>query len=618
MENLYLDEGEFCEDEKTTTCNPENSVEMEENNQSGYCLSELKAQFQKIDSKVPSMVDVKHENTSERCHQDSCLCGNELTFPSYTSFVSHTNSFSRHSIGSSGRISDPLCTFHRAASLFNIPVNSKSSGFSCKIQNNQRRRRSTNNVDDFIYECSSTAATGDVIRSPSARWIFDSIEGNVKARSLLECSLLFHLDVLDDKMRQDRSRSPSTILTKSSELTLSPALWKTSRDGISESNLSERKLVSCTSTTSTCSYQATSSANFSISKGLLYCAWKNGLPYFVFSSEDGGQVYVANPLKVESSVDKALDYMYVFHSRTNGKRDSRKHRTNTSSIVGRMKVSSSLVLSSDRTSLMETEFVLFGCHGDHSKEMQGSSYTLTKSMGLSKKVSGIFRPSHNLKHHSIHEVRDEFMRALVVELGDLNEMNPVDHLEKDFPPNLELAAIVVKDYKHNSNKEASLGGWGIKFLDKGLVADSDTSQETTHSCKICEESCDCEPSTRRMDVIVPADLHGGPIQIEGGPSRLIERWRSGGQCDCGGWDLGCRLTILKSSYNCSKHSPEEDLENYSLSEEGKELGGPALRIVNKSEGMHLVYFQSTLSALQSFSIAVAAIHSRSPDLSPKL
>ncbi|KAJ6821473.1 uncharacterized protein M6B38_392435 [Iris pallida] len=392
-------------------------------------------------------------------------------------------------------------------------------------------------------------------------------------------------------MSQDRSRLANTKFTKSSELTIAPRLQKISRDERSELNLSERKLVSCTSRTSTCSYQTTSTAGFSISKGLIYCVWKSGLPYFLFSSEDdGGEVYAANPVKVESSVDKALDYVYVFRSRTNNKKGSKRHCKNTSSIVGRMKVSSSLSLSSNRTSLMETEFVLFGCHEDHSKEIQGSSSTLTKSKGLSKKVSEIFRSSHNLKHHSIHEARDELMRETIIdELGDLTEMNLEHQLEQDFPPNLELAAIVMKDYEYNSNKKTAIGGWGLKFLDKGQVADSDTSEETTHSCKICD--CDCESSTRRMNVIVPAGFHGGPIQIEGGPSRLTERWRSYGHCDCGGWDLGCPLTVLKSNSNCSKHSPEED---FNLFQEGKELGEPALRMVDKSEGTHLVYFQPTL------------------------
>lgn len=43
-------------------------------------------------------------------------------------------------------------------------------------------------------------------------------------------------------------------------------------------------------------------------------------------------------------------------------------------------------------------------------------------------------------------------------------------------------------------------------------------------------------------VIIPGGAHGLPCQ--GVPSPLIDRWKSGGLCDCGGWDVGCKLRIL--------------------------------------------------------------------------
>lgn len=43
-------------------------------------------------------------------------------------------------------------------------------------------------------------------------------------------------------------------------------------------------------------------------------------------------------------------------------------------------------------------------------------------------------------------------------------------------------------------------------------------------------------------VILNSDDHGLPKN--GVPSSLIQWWRSGGSCDCGGWDVGCKLRIL--------------------------------------------------------------------------
>lgn len=46
-------------------------------------------------------------------------------------------------------------------------------------------------------------------------------------------------------------------------------------------------------------------------------------------------------------------------------------------------------------------------------------------------------------------------------------------------------------------------------------------------------------------VILPGGVHGMPIK--GAPSSLITRWRSSGSCDCGGWDVGCKVRILADS-----------------------------------------------------------------------
>jgi hypothetical protein len=46
---------------------------------------------------------------------------------------------------------------------------------------------------------------------------------------------------------------------------------------------------------------------------------------------------------------------------------------------------------------------------------------------------------------------------------------------------------------------------------------------------------------------------------------------------------------------------------------------PALRLVNVTEGLYILYFDSTLvSPLQCFSAGVAIVHSQAPQLYPKL
>lgn len=51
--------------------------------------------------------------------------------------------------------------------------------------------------------------------------------------------------------------------------------------------------------------------------------------------------------------------------------------------------------------------------------------------------------------------------------------------------------------------------------------------------------------------------------------------------------------------------------------QGSEHGPPTFRMLNVHDGLYFVHFQPTMSILQSFSIAVAIIHTQSPTLRPK-
>lgn len=618
MEHLYSYGGEDSQHCDTLPSVPNSDAELEGDTCSGFIseISALKIEFEKMCNKLPLLLDVKQENDSQRCHVSSCPGGNKLGI-NYIGFVSPHKDFPEHCVGFGNRASDPLSIFYRGASLFSIPLKRRSSGFSFESQKNHRSTRSVDNAGDFLVNCSPTTGV-----SPSGRWIFESKEGTMKTRTLLDSSLIFQLGVLDSKMRQPKSTSPGTQLIKSSELGSQPfVLRKTIGSQSSKQNILERKLVSCPSTNSTYSCVPASSAK-SFSQGLLCCVWTSGIPHFVFSLDnDGGDIYMANLRKVNSSVDKALDYVYMFHSK-----NYRGHHKSASDTVGKMKVSSSVVLDSNKSKLMETEFVLCGCREDYLREMESSHSTPTRNKGLWKKATEIFRSNHLFKHRSILNFGpnfqlDDFMQEMFAgELEDSDELDSVDHCVQDFPPNLELAAIIVKDHRWNSKKAVVTGGWGLKFLEKVQLNDTDDTEESSFSCADLETS-------RKMKVLVPAGFHGGPINTTGGPSSLTERWKAGGHCDCGGWDLGCPLTVFDNNSMCSASSIQDETKEDPQSVrlflkdmifQGTDHGEPALTMVSKSNGLYLINFQPSLSAIQSFAIAVATIHSQSPDLHPKL
>ncbi|ESQ42465.1 hypothetical protein EUTSA_v10012736mg [Eutrema salsugineum] len=115
-------------------------------------------------------------------------------------------------------------------------------------------------------------------------------------------------------------------------------------------------------------------------------------------------------------------------------------------------------------------------------------------------------------------------------------------------------------------------------------------------------------------VILQSGVHSMPHK--GGPSSLIQRWRTGGSCDCGGWDMGCNLRILTNQHNFScknsttSNSPPSSnrFELFFLGEQAEEH--PFLSFKPIKEGIYSVVYDSSLSQLQAFSICMALAESR--------
>ncbi|XP_010541427.1 PREDICTED: uncharacterized protein LOC104814896 [Tarenaya hassleriana] len=152
-----------------------------------------------------------------------------------------------------------------------------------------------------------------------------------------------------------------------------------------------------------------------------------------------------------------------------------------------------------------------------------------------------------------------------VDLGKGNEE------KSDLQLKNELAAIVI-----NSNAQ-------IKDRNGPVLCDRDIS----------------------ATVITQSGVHSLPHK--GGPSSLIQRWRSGGSCDCGGWDMGCNLRVLT---NCSsKNTASSDRFQLFLTG-GKRDEQPFLSLAPIKEGIYSVGYNSPLSLLQAFSICIAVVECR--------
>ncbi|XP_074558258.1 uncharacterized protein LOC141814213 [Curcuma longa] len=462
--------------------------------------------------------------------------------------------------------------------------------------------------DEFFK--SPIVRSGNVILIPSAQCMHDSIDDIVRRIGLREISFSFNPVEQDFSTSHIRSMSARTA-----EIARTPAICcQLQVDTKLAINLRKQdsEAKGCHAMTVSSSYLSTSSAHRSVTSAIVYCVWENKLPYFLFIvDDDGGEIFVANAMKVKSSADQTFDYIYVFHAWEVSRKVSKKDVTSSPHVVAKMTVSNSLVVSSNRSKFMETEFVLFDAKEEHLAGKDKPLSNCNKTNRLTKKVSEIFRPRSLLKHNpkpKDYELDSQFE----VPMQTIDESQFLDHYTNSFLPIFELAATVVRDHGYKSSKEEPCGGWGLKFLQKPPNAPAQVfPSDRPESCRN-----DTVKNSKSLTVLVPAGVHGGPATKAGGPSSLPDRWKSNGLCGCGGWDVGCPLKVLQ---NDSADLGGEDCKSLELLiKGGKQLGEPSFKVVNMSKGVHVVNFESTLSALQSFSVAVAFFHSQAPELRPTI
>lgn len=159
-------------------------------------------------------------------------------------------------------------------------------------------------------------------------------------------------------------------------------------------------------------------------------------------------------------------------------------------------------------------------HGNKEKSC-GYAYNIVAQMKFSS--SNITEPiSPNSK-------RQRMVKEYVLLGADIGQ---TDQGPPKFIQHRELAAVVIGTPCENLSKE-------------GLHSNDNFQKKECLKC-FAEERCLC--SSRENDisgsttVILPGGVHGSPNRGE--PSPLIHRWKTGGSCDCGGWDIGCKLRVL--------------------------------------------------------------------------
>ncbi|KAF6162213.1 hypothetical protein GIB67_008342 [Kingdonia uniflora] len=284
--------------------------------------------------------------------------------------------------------------------------------------------------------------------------------------------------------------------------------------------------------------------------GVLNLEFKQGVPFFEFSLENPEDILAAKTWKT----DNAFNWIYTFHSRnsrrkSNSSKRGAKVRQKESSLIGQMQVSCYLCseMRNDRAF-------------DYSKVTEFVVYDM----------------AHVRKNFSTQESLDDF-----------ESVTPDPWESTDLSPSHETAAVLFK----------------VPFEAR------QTSKDKRREEKLDISNCRSQATVK---VVASSGNHGLPRTEEGGaPSPLLERWRSGGVCDCGGWDMACPLVIFNSPSVpnvTDHHHPVENQQPFLLFVQGTREKSPALTMKPIGEGLFSVDFHAQLSTLQAFSICVAILH----------
>jgi len=209
---------------------------------------------------------------------------------------------------------------------------------------------------------------------------------------------------------------------------------------------------------------------------------KQGLPYFEFKVNSPEDVFVAKTWRVGN----ALNWVYTFHSfdtrtKSNAGLGSQHRDNDSSSMVAQMIVSCSLC--------SELEDGVFG------------NYMVTEFV--------LYDFTHS--------------RKTVIPMK--KSCSKQDASKTLSASSLESAAIVLRIPFHK--RESLKYKRGDRINTKAYSKPSDISS-----------------LVEQVKVVLPIGNHGLPSAESEGPSSLLDRWKHGGGCDCGGWDMACPLILL--------------------------------------------------------------------------
>ncbi|GAB4856847.1 hypothetical protein Ancab_014767 [Ancistrocladus abbreviatus] len=341
--------------------------------------------------------------------------------------------------------------------------------------------------------------------------------------------------------------------------------------------------------------------------GNLKLEQKHGVPYYEFSLTRLGDVFVAKTCKAEDT----HNWVYTFHcvqdrKKSNASGRQLKSSSDDSPMVAQIQVScflcSELKDGGEFRDSMVTEFVLYDIshvrRSVASEEEYGSS------------DAEVLNPTKEALPAGTIQLDDLFnpstFKSPVTSSLDYDNLDfsaPYHLAAIDLHPNLEIAAAVVQVPFH---KRESLKYRRVNTVD-------DRAYSNLLNLSLAGQtmiSISGDISTVKVNVVTPLGHHSLPTTESKGPLPLLDRWRLGRGCDCGGRDMACPLVVFDNPITpCEQqHLLLCNEQPFELSVQGAKEKTPALSITITERGHYSVDFHAQLSSLQAFAICVAILH----------
>ncbi|XP_022881180.1 uncharacterized protein LOC111398492 [Olea europaea var. sylvestris] len=317
--------------------------------------------------------------------------------------------------------------------------------------------------------------------------------------------------------------------------------------------------------------------------GILKLEIKHGVPLYEFSVKCPEDVYIAKTQKEEN----ALTLVYTFYSLDNRSKNNAsgwgsKDSNRESSMIGKMEVScylqTELKVAGAFENSMVTECVL--CDIAHPR-------TNTSSQDASSSSPDVVKAQF---------ISDEILSSSSKQSQESSQCDSLTNplVGAKLHSELEIAAIIME--VPVKNRECLK----LKGRDR---ADDEPLQNR-------KAATSDRASPGKISVVIPSGSHSLQSTETCSPSSLLDRWRRGGGCDCGGWDMACPLNIFGNGniQIAGDHILIDNRHPLKLFVQGKNDNIPALTIRVIDDGQYAVDFHAQLSSLQAFSICVAILH----------